>query len=222
MFRQLLGLRSFDSLKGFLVCKQVFFLIIFGGIKFILTTTITPTSYLRSWALMASIIVAKFMVDQCPFLLKAITWVNYNTFPFQQHFKVTCDLLSPLARTCFLLEHFIKQQMVQLQDSILMRLHHHTLFQHTFWWDIWNMSCSNLIMFWFRGGFVIYNSTNFPSLFICFPNLFHNASNMIWIIPSFNCKYPSMHVHKSHQLYGYPLFTLCSWQQAHKNPWCNS
>jgi len=222
MFGQLLGLRSFDSLKGFLVRKQVFFLIIFGGIKLISTTTITPTPYFGSWALMALIIGSKFMVDQCPFLLKAITWVNYNTFPFWQHFKVTCDLLPTLACACFLLEHFIKQQMVQLQDSILKCLHHHTLFQHTFWWNIWNTLCSNLIMFWPRGGCIIYNLTNFLGLFICFPNLFHNASNMIWIIPSFNCRYPSMHVHKSHQPYGYPPFTLCSWQQTHKNPWCNS
>jgi hypothetical protein len=28
--------------------------------------------------------------------------VNNNTFPFQQHLKATCNLLSPLAWTCFL------------------------------------------------------------------------------------------------------------------------
>jgi hypothetical protein len=30
-----------------------------------------------------------------------------------------------------------------------------------------------------------------------------------------------MRVHTSHQPYGYPLFTLCSWQWARKNPWCS-
>jgi hypothetical protein len=35
------------------------------------------------------------MVDQCPFLLEALTRISNNTFHFQQHFKVTCDLLPP-------------------------------------------------------------------------------------------------------------------------------
>jgi hypothetical protein len=69
------------------------------------------------------------MVDQHPFLLEVLTQVNNNKFPFQQHFKGTCDLLPPLAHACFLpFEQFIGQQMVQFQDSILGRLHHHTLF----------------------------------------------------------------------------------------------
>jgi hypothetical protein len=66
------------------------------------------------------------MVDQRSFLLEAFTQVD-NTFPFQQHLKVTCDLLSPPTRACLLpFEQFIKQQMVQLQDSISKDLHHHT------------------------------------------------------------------------------------------------
>jgi len=28
-------------------------------------------------------------------------------------------------------------------------------------------------------------------------------------------------VHTSHRPYGYPPFTLCSWQWTHWNPWCN-
>jgi len=40
---------------------------------------------------------------------------------------VACDLLSPLARACLPpFEQLIRQQMVQLQDSIMERLHHHT------------------------------------------------------------------------------------------------
>jgi len=41
------------------------------------------------------------MVDPCPFLFEALMQVNNNTFPFQQHLKVACDLLSPLAWVCF-------------------------------------------------------------------------------------------------------------------------
>ncbi len=68
------------------------------------------------------------MVDQRPFLLEALTQVDNNIFPFQQHLKVTCNLLPSPTRTCFLpFEQFIGQQMVQLQDSILEHLHHHTL-----------------------------------------------------------------------------------------------
>jgi hypothetical protein len=45
---------------------------------------------------------------------------------------------------------------------------------------------------------------------------------MTWIAPSFNCMHPLMCVHTSHRLYGHPFFTLCSWQWAHRNPWCSS
>jgi hypothetical protein len=48
------------------------FPITFGGVKFISTSTITPTTYLKSWALVVSIIIARFMIDQCPFLFEAL------------------------------------------------------------------------------------------------------------------------------------------------------
>jgi len=48
------------------------FPITFGGVKLISTSTITPTTYLKSWALVVSIIIARFMIDQCPFLLEAL------------------------------------------------------------------------------------------------------------------------------------------------------
>jgi hypothetical protein len=81
-----------------------------------------------NWALVVSIIVAKFIVDQCSFLLEALTWANNNTFLFQKHLKVACNLLPPLTHMCFPpFEQFIEQQMVQLQDSILECLHHHTV-----------------------------------------------------------------------------------------------
>jgi hypothetical protein len=58
------------------------------------------------------------MVYQHPFLLKAFTRVNNNTFPLQ-HLKATCDFLLPLAHACFpSFEQLIEQQMVQLQNFI--------------------------------------------------------------------------------------------------------
>ncbi len=49
----------------------------------------------------------------------------------------------------------------------------------------------------------------------------HNTSCATWITPSLNCKHPLMCVHTSHWPYGYPSFTLCSWQWMRLNPWCN-
>ncbi len=100
MFGCLLGLRSFDSPKGFLVHKQTSLLITFGGVGLILTSTIAPTTYLESWAFVDSIRTIMLMVDQHPFLLKTLAQVNNNTFPFQQHLKVACYLLPPLL-VCF-------------------------------------------------------------------------------------------------------------------------
>jgi hypothetical protein len=63
MFRCLLGPRSFDNLDGPLTHKQTSFLITFGGVRLILTSTIAPIAYLRSWAFVVSIIIVRFMVD---------------------------------------------------------------------------------------------------------------------------------------------------------------
>ncbi len=90
--------------------------------------TIALIVYVGIWTLVISIITIVFMVDQSPFLFKTLTWVDNNTFPFQQHFKVKCDFLWPLVVYVFLLfEQLIGQQMVWLQDSILECLHYHTL-----------------------------------------------------------------------------------------------
>jgi hypothetical protein len=128
VFERLLGPRYFHSPKGLLARKQALFPITFDGIGVIPTTTITPIAYLEGWVLITLIIVTWFMVDHYPFLLEALVRVDNNTFSFQQHFKVACDLLPPPICICFLLfEQFIKQQMVQVQYSISKHLHHHTL-----------------------------------------------------------------------------------------------
>jgi len=48
VFGCLLGLGSFDSLKGPLACKQASLPITFGDVKFISTSIIAPTTYLSS------------------------------------------------------------------------------------------------------------------------------------------------------------------------------
>jgi hypothetical protein len=60
------------------------------------------------------------------------------------------------------------------------------------------------IMFWPWGGQLVY-------ILIIFPSFFHNVSTITWIITSFNCRYPLMHVHTSHWSYGYSFFMLCPW-----------
>jgi hypothetical protein len=62
---------------------------------FISTSTITLIAYLGSWALVASIIAARFMVDQRRFFLEALTRIDNNSFSLQQHLKVICDLYHP-------------------------------------------------------------------------------------------------------------------------------
>jgi hypothetical protein len=109
--------------------------------------------------------------------------------------------------------------MVQFQDSILECLQHYTLSNmlsdriyetHC----AWILSCS--------GPRVLScpNLTNLPNLLIIFPILLNNILKVIWIIMSFNCKYPSMCVHTSHRCYMCPFFTLCPHQWAHEHPWC--
>ncbi len=71
-FGHLLGPRSIDNPKGHLGHKQASLLIIFSDIKLILTSSIAPITYLKNWALVASIIVVRFMVDQHPPFLKPL------------------------------------------------------------------------------------------------------------------------------------------------------
>jgi hypothetical protein len=73
VFGCLLGIGFFDSLKGILIHKQDFFLILFGGIGFISITTIGPITYLGNWALVILIRTIRFMVDEYPFLFKSLT-----------------------------------------------------------------------------------------------------------------------------------------------------
>jgi hypothetical protein len=80
MFPHLLGPRSFDSPKRLLARKQASLPIIFGGIEVILTSTITLTTYFGNWVFVVSVIVARFMVDQRPFLLQTLAQIDNNIF----------------------------------------------------------------------------------------------------------------------------------------------
>ncbi len=161
MFGRLLGPGSFDSLEGPLVGKQASLLITFDGFRLILTSTITLWAYLGSWTLVVLIIVVRFMVDQRPFLLEALSWVDNNTFPFQQHLKVACDLLpSPT------------YEMESWSWTICWPMnwsnggkHHHTF--SSMFFDrtskvhcAWILSCSG------PNATIDYNSISFPSLSI--------------------------------------------------------
>jgi hypothetical protein len=63
--------------------KQTILPITFNGIRLIPMATIAPTTYSRNWPFVISIIVARFMVDQRPFLFEAVAKIDNNTFLFQ-------------------------------------------------------------------------------------------------------------------------------------------
>jgi hypothetical protein len=118
VFGCFLGPRSFDSPERILAHKQTSLPITFGDIELISTSTISPTAYLGSWALVALVIIVRFMVNQRPFLLEALARINNNIFPFQQHLKVARDLLPPPTHVCLPpFEQLIGQQMVQPPNS---------------------------------------------------------------------------------------------------------
>jgi hypothetical protein len=95
------------------------------------------------------------MVDQCPFLLEGLAWVDNNTFLFEWHFKVTCDLLPPPTCTCLHpFKQLIEQQMVWFKKIILKHLHHiDPFFLSTIkvfgclhkWTDVFWYDCANAI-----------------------------------------------------------------------------
>jgi hypothetical protein len=158
--------------------------------------------------------------------------INILSF-FKFYYKLTTHFLSsntsrrhvifyhPQPMSFLPFEQLIGQQMVQFQDSILERLHDHTLSNMLFD-GIFETHCSqNVIMFWPRGGHLAYSSNNLPNLSIILFIYFHNTLYATWTTPSFNHKHLLMCVHTSHQPYGYPPFTLCSWQWMHWNSRCN-
>jgi len=97
-------------------------------------------------------------------------------------------LLPPPTHVClFPFKQFIMQQMVQLQDSISKRLHHHTFFS-MFFNRIFEAHHARI----FSSFGLAYNLSNIPSFLINFPSFFHSTSYTTWITPSFNYRYLSI------------------------------
>ncbi len=124
---------------------------------------------------------------------------------------------------CFLpFEQLIEQQVVQLHESISKCLHHHTFFSMFF--NGMSEAHSVWILSRFGPKVNVWLTTQqvFPTFQL--PSLIFSTTLRTWLgLPHpFIYMHPLMCVNTSHQPYGYPLFTLCSWQQTHWNPWCNS
>jgi hypothetical protein len=100
VFERLVGLGSLDCFEAPLVCEHVALPISSGGVTLISSKVIVPTAYLRNWALVTPIIVSKFLLDFCMFLLKVISVSNLRPLPFQAHLKSMQELLPPGAVTC--------------------------------------------------------------------------------------------------------------------------
>jgi hypothetical protein len=89
VFLKLLGLGSLECPKAPLVHPQVALTIFNGGIRLTSSNVIALTTYLGSWALITSVIASKFLLDFCPFLLKAIGANSSGSLPLQTHLKST-------------------------------------------------------------------------------------------------------------------------------------
>jgi hypothetical protein len=141
------------------------------------------------------------MVDQVHFLLEALTQVHNNTskqpmiFYHPQLVHVFFYLNNSLGNKCF----NFKIPSWSVYPIIPFSTHFPTRY-----------------LKFIKG--MAYNSTSFPNLSIIFPGFLLNVLYTTWTTPSFYCRYLSMCVHSSHRPYGFPPFTLCSWQQTHGNP----
>jgi hypothetical protein len=85
-----LGLGSLDcpqvSLRTIKFCYPfyLFIYLLSWVINFIFTELILHlTTYLGSWALVAPIFIARFLSNNCPFLLEVISVKSFGLFPFQ-------------------------------------------------------------------------------------------------------------------------------------------
>jgi len=88
-----LGLSFLDYLYALLMSQHVIFPISYGGFNLICTKLIALAAYLGNWALVAPIIVTKFLLDHCLFLLEAIGVSDFGPFPFQAHLKLAQEFL---------------------------------------------------------------------------------------------------------------------------------
>jgi hypothetical protein len=95
VFERFLGPSSLECLEAPFVPWHVVLLIYSGGIRLISSKVIVPFTYLRSWALVIIVIVSRFLLDSCPFLLEAIGVNGLGPFLFQAHIRLMQELLPP-------------------------------------------------------------------------------------------------------------------------------
>jgi len=94
IFKKFLGLDSLKCLKAFFVHQHVAFPISSEGIKLIFSKVNVLATYLESWALVALVIVFRFLLNFHPFLLEMIGVNNLRPLLFQTHLK-SCNSFFP-------------------------------------------------------------------------------------------------------------------------------
>jgi hypothetical protein len=155
------------------------------------------------------------MVNQHPFLLETIVWVNNNTskqhliFYRPQHEHVSLLLNNSLDNKWFISKipfwsiytiiPFLTCSLTKYLKPIMLEF----------------------IMFRPWGGCLAYSSTNLPNLLIIFPNFLHNTSNVVWTTTSFNCGLPLMCVHTFHWPCMHLFLMLHPSQWAHMDQRCS-
>jgi hypothetical protein len=83
IFGRLLKPSSLECLKAPLVHQQASLPISKGGVGFVFVEVITPTTHLGNKGLVAPIITSNFLLDGCPFLLRAIRANTSGPLPFE-------------------------------------------------------------------------------------------------------------------------------------------
>ncbi len=144
MFGCFLGPKSLVSFEWPLAHIHASLPIIFDGIRFIPTSTITLWTYLRSWDLVAWIIVIRFMVDQSlPSYSFNASWHQHLPFP-----TIVQDGIAPNTSVSFSFWTIYRTTNGSISKFHLRASTPSCIFQYVFWWDVRGPLCLNLIMFW--------------------------------------------------------------------------
>lgn len=100
--------------------------IFIGGIGLISLNVIALATYLKSWALVTSVIASRFLLDFHLFLLKAIGANSLGSLPFQAHLRSTRRLFHSGVVTCVPpFEQLAEQGANCFQKNISKKLHDH-------------------------------------------------------------------------------------------------
>jgi hypothetical protein len=94
MLPSFLSISYFDILYNYLTCFFFKFLSLISAATTASTTTIEGIELM-----FVSLVVSRFLFDQCLFLLQVLVHINIDIFPFQGHLQVNSvntNLVSPL------------------------------------------------------------------------------------------------------------------------------